>query len=68
MAKVKCSKAIWKEFTKKERVLWTKLYNAFNDQLNFAVGFDGTDKKSKKMQEVTAHNMACVAVWELSEK
>lgn len=64
-ARTKCSPAIWKKFTAIEKKCWTEMYEAFLIPMNFHA--DWEDKKFKKQQEVTAHNMACDAVWVLQK-
>lgn len=62
-----CSPAIWGNFNPEERKLWMKFYESFLISTNFAVGWDGKDEEKEFLREVTAHNMACRAVWILQD-
>lgn len=58
---MKCSLDIWKKFSVLEKELWTDLYTRFEWANIFHS--DWEDNKFMKQREVTAHNMACIAVW-----
>ncbi len=62
MPKSKCSPAIWKKFTLVEKMLWNDFYDVFLSvpELFHA---DWSGKSHATQREVTAHNMACQAVW-----
>lgn len=62
---MKCSPKIWAKFNKTEKELWTLFYKIFAEENNFHTDWVG--KEFKKQREVTAHNLACQVVWELSE-
>lgn len=59
--KSKCSPAIYRKFTPYQQKVWDDLYNTFLFPAHFHS--DWESKKNKEQQEVTAHNMACEAVW-----
>lgn len=63
--KVACAPAIWRKFSDAQKTMWIKFYEAFLEPMNFAVGWEG--KYDKERQEVTAHNMACQAVWAIEK-
>ena len=62
---MKCSPKIWKKFTAKEKEVWTELHLAFGLPAYFAEGWRCA--KDAKKREVTAHNMACQAIWTLND-
>jgi hypothetical protein len=63
--KSKCAPKIYSKLSPQQRDVWNALYRVFNDVFNFP-----PLPKNKKYDcshiEVTAHNMACQAVWELA--
>ena len=60
-----CSPKIWKKFSEQEKYLWLAFYNNFVWEQNFHVKFQ--EKKDKDAREVSAHNMACEAIWILKD-
>jgi len=61
-----CAPAIWKRFTDFEKKYWTELYESFIWPELYHKDLGG--KEFKEQREVTAHNMACQAVWKLQEQ
>lgn len=64
--KSKCAPQIYKQLTAEQKKLWNKLYRKFLSAESFHIGIQC--KFFKKVREVTAHNMACIAVWEMETK
>lgn len=60
-----CAPKIWKKFDDREKKMWMKFYVAFTEDYNFHS--DWVDKKYRAQQLVTAHNMACQAVWAMGD-
>lgn len=60
--KSKCSPSIWKKFTLVEKMLWNDFYDTFLSPPELFHA-DWSGKKHAAQREVTAHNMACQAVW-----
>ena len=58
----KCSPAIWRKLSKEEKILWRKLFEAFNDPINFHLD---CAECTTEHWGVIAHNLACKAVWAL---
>lgn len=63
--KSKCSPAIWKKFSRAEKVLWNDLYRMFLFPENFHTDWVG--KEFAKQRHVVAHNLACETVWYLAQ-
>lgn len=60
-----CAPKIWKKFSSRQQILWECLYYVFNKVENFPP-LSKNEKYSQKHISVTAHNMACQAIWELA--
>ena len=65
MSPMHCAPKIWKKLSLYEKNLWQLFYYAFVESHNFHTGWD--TKEYKKQREVTAHNLALQAVWQLKE-
>jgi hypothetical protein len=64
-AKTKCAPKIYRKFSNQQRLVWNHLYREFNEVSNFPP-LAKNEKYSQEHIEVTAHNMACQAAWELA--
>jgi hypothetical protein len=65
--KSKCAPKIYRKLSLQQQILWDALYKVFNDTMNFPP-LPKNQKYDQSHIEVTAHNMACQAVWELARQ
>ncbi len=65
MMPTKCSPGIWNKFTHPEQILWQKLFDVFVVDAHYPPLFAG--KTTQAEREITAHNMACRAIWVLQK-
>lgn len=63
--KFKCPVKIWNKFSD----VGKKFYNEYFESFKFVVDADyNSEKLSKEICEIIAHNLSCIAVWILEEK
>jgi ABC-type uncharacterized transport system YnjBCD substrate-binding protein len=59
--KYNCAPKIWAKFSEVEQKLWNYWFESINNVNLYPKGV------TKEMTEVTAHNIACLIVWDLPD-
>ncbi len=61
----KCAPKIWKKLSPEQKSMWQIFYDAFIQSHNFHAEWEGNGNKEQR--EVTAHNLALRAIWEMQD-